>query len=124
MRPSFRQFVVPLFVLVFLADAMNIDALFEYGAVQREDDTEQAIVSVISNGGSDTCIPSRSTLANFDAKSQKVKLEIVDIDSPSLEATYVGADQISALSPEGNSSLVPLSARTTISLYSLCRIQV
>lgn len=124
MRPSFRQFVVLLFVFVFLADAMNIDALFEYGAVQREDDAEQSLVSAISNGSSDTSIPSLPELANNDAKSKKVKLEIVDIDSPSLEASYVGADQTTAHSPEGNSSLVPLSAHTTISLYSICRIQV
>jgi hypothetical protein len=124
MRQSLRQFAVLSFALVFLADALNIDALFEYGALQREDDVEQAVASENSMCSLDVSIPFSLSFAKDETTSQKGKLEIVDIDSPSLEATYVGADETATLSPEGNPSFVPLSAHTAISLYSLCRIQV
>lgn len=124
MRQSLRQFVVLLFILVFLADALNIDAIFEYGAVQREDDIEQALASENSNCSLDISLPFSLSFVKDETTSQEVKLEIVDVDSPSLEASYIGADQTATIAPEGNPSFVPLSAHTAISLYSLCRIQV
>jgi hypothetical protein len=124
MRQYFQQIIVMLFAVVFLADALNIDELFEHGAVQREDDLEQTIASENAQGNDDVGLPFSLSFAKDESTSPQRRLEIVDVDSPSLEASYVGADQSASIVHEGESHFILPSAHATISLYRLCRIQV
>jgi hypothetical protein len=113
-----------LFVLAFLADAINVDELFGLNSFQRDDASDSdGIPGIVTSSSTENPLKplSFSTLA---PKSEKARLELVDVDSPSLEAVYVSRDEMTPFLQETDSFVLPQSAAHQFNFYSLCKIQI
>lgn len=123
-RQTFRQIAVVLFVLAFLADAINVDELFGLTSFQRDDDSDSADNSTILTSTSTENLLKALSFSNITPNSLKTRLELVDVDSPSLEAAYVSRDEITPFIQKTDTFVLPVSVSTVLNFYSLCKIQI
>ncbi len=119
-----QKTAIIFFVALFLADAINLDELFGSSAIRHEDET-----SVVDQSSSEAAVPVTGLqlpirFSGFPRTPAKVRLELIDVDSPSLEAAYVSRDEVAPLVLAARTPIVPPSAQTEPSFYSLCKLQI
>lgn len=121
---TLRQIAVVLFVLAFLADAINVDEIIGLTSFDRDDDPDVVDNSTILNSSLTENLLKSLSLSSVTPTSQETKLELVDVDSPSLEAVYVSRDKITPFIQKSDIFVVPVSASTELNFYSLCKLQI
>ncbi len=121
---TFQRIAVILFVVAFLADAINVDELLGLNSFQRDDDsgTTEQTASFLTNAT--TNLPGSLSFSSVNPTAHKSKLELVDVDSPSLEAAYVSRDEISPIITNTETIETPVSVHAGLSFYSLCKLQI
>jgi hypothetical protein len=121
----FQQGAIFFFILLFLADAINVDELLSRTSIEREDDLGQLASSDPATTDLGTISLQHSfSFSSTTPKAPKLRMEIVDVDSPFLEAAYVSRDAIMLFIQETDKFTLPVSAPTELNFYSLCRIQI
>jgi hypothetical protein len=123
-RKIFRQFAVILFVLAFLADAINVDEILGLTSFDRNDDPEFVDHSTDLNSALAKNLLNSLSFHAINPNSSKSGLELVDVDSPTLEASYVSREAIMLFIQETDALALPVSASTELNFYSLCKIQI
>ncbi|HEY6953556.1 MAG TPA: hypothetical protein VI758_14205 [Bacteroidota bacterium] len=123
-RRPIQRFAVAVFVLMFMADAINIDEMMGLTSFEREEDLAGEFASARFNSGSTKNHGESCSFSTNASKSHKPRLELFDEDSPSLGATYVSRDSIVPMLREEETFLVPVSPSTNSSLHSLCKLQI
>ncbi len=125
LRPqTLQRIAVLLYVVLFLGDAINVDELFGLKSIQREDDVIAAEQTAAISPSSSLNLLNSLALSGIKPKSHKLKLELVDVDSPSLEASYVSRDDVTQRIHETDTDTAPVSVGTELSFYSLCKLQI
>ncbi len=123
-RKALQNTALIVFIALFLADAINVDELFGVSSIQHDDETsvvDQSAVSILSGSG---ILTPPAGYSNLPRTSGKFKLELIDVDSPSLEAAYISRDEIAPLILAGESPSTLASEHPEPSFYSLCKLQI
>ena len=123
-KKVFRLIAVMLFVMAFLADAINVDELFGLTSFQRDDDSNSDDSPGIVTSYSSEIPLKPLSFSSATPKSQKAKLDLVDVDSPSLEAVYVSRDEMTPFFLETDACVLPVTIDHQVNFYSLRKIQI
>ncbi len=119
-----QQFILLLYVVLFLADAVNVDEVLGLTSFTREDDAINSDQAALLAPAASLNPLKNLTISCNKLKTHRTRLELVDVDSPSLQASYVSRDQVTPLILETHSHIVLPTRSTEFSFYSLGKLQI
>ncbi len=119
-----QQVILLLYVVLFLADAVNVDEVLGLTSFTREDEVIDSDQAALLAPAASLNSLNNLTISSNKLQAHKTRLELVDVDSPSLQASYVSRDQVTPLILQTQSHIFVPSAVTEFSFYSLCKLQI